>query len=44
MQIAIVGAGNVGSPLGTGWRKAGHQVIYPWARQRRDPRAPARRE
>jgi len=28
MHIAIVGAGNVGSALGGGWRKAGHQVSY----------------
>jgi predicted dinucleotide-binding enzyme len=28
MQIAIIGAGNVGSALATGWRKAGHQVSY----------------
>ena len=28
MHIAIVGAGNVGSALGTGWRKAGHEVSY----------------
>ena len=28
MHIAIVGAGNVGSALGGGWRKSGHQVAY----------------
>jgi len=28
MEIAIVGAGNVGGALGKGWRKAGHQVGY----------------
>jgi 8-hydroxy-5-deazaflavin:NADPH oxidoreductase len=28
MQIAIVGAGNVGRALGAGWRAAGHQVSY----------------
>jgi predicted dinucleotide-binding enzyme len=28
MQIAIVGAGNVGGALGKGWRKAGHHVSY----------------
>ncbi len=28
MHIAIVGAGNVGSALGSGWHKAGHQVSY----------------
>jgi 8-hydroxy-5-deazaflavin:NADPH oxidoreductase len=26
MNIAIIGAGNVGRALGTGWRKAGHEV------------------
>ena len=28
MQIAILGAGNVGVTLGKGWQKAGHTVIY----------------
>jgi predicted dinucleotide-binding enzyme len=28
MQIVIVGAGNVGSALANGWRKAGHVVSY----------------
>jgi predicted dinucleotide-binding enzyme len=28
MEIAIIGAGNVGKALGTGWRKAGHQVLF----------------
>lgn len=28
MRIAIIGAGNVGQALGTGWRKAGHDVSY----------------
>jgi 8-hydroxy-5-deazaflavin:NADPH oxidoreductase len=28
MRIAVVGAGNVGQALGTGWRKAGHDVCY----------------
>mgnify|MGYP001164784556 CR=1 FL=1 len=28
MRIAIVGAGNVGQALGSGWRKAGHQPSY----------------
>jgi predicted dinucleotide-binding enzyme len=28
MHIVIVGAGNVGSALGKGWRKAGHVVSY----------------
>ena len=28
MQIAIIGAGNVGTALGSGWSKEGHQIIY----------------
>lgn len=28
MKIAIIGAGNVGTALGTGWTKAGHQITY----------------
>jgi predicted dinucleotide-binding enzyme len=28
MRIAIVGAGNVGTTLGAGWAKAGHQIVY----------------
>lgn len=28
MIIAIIGSGNVGSALGTGWAKKGHQVVY----------------
>jgi 8-hydroxy-5-deazaflavin:NADPH oxidoreductase len=28
MNIAIIGAGNVGTALGSGWTKAGHHVIY----------------
>jgi 8-hydroxy-5-deazaflavin:NADPH oxidoreductase len=28
MKIAIIGAGNVGTSLGSGWAKAGHQIIY----------------
>ena len=28
MKIAIIGAGNVGTSLGSGWVKAGHQIIY----------------
>jgi len=27
-QIAIIGAGNVGTALGTGWAKAGHRISY----------------
>jgi len=28
MNIVIVGSGNVGRALGTGWRKAGHSVTF----------------
>jgi hypothetical protein len=28
MNIAIIGSGNVGSALGKGWIKAGHQVVF----------------
>lgn len=28
MRIGIIGAGNVGTALGRGWVKAGHQVVY----------------
>jgi predicted dinucleotide-binding enzyme len=28
MQIAKVGAGNVGGPLGKGWARVGHAVTY----------------
>jgi predicted dinucleotide-binding enzyme len=28
MKIAIIGAGNVGTALGSGWSKAGHQINY----------------
>jgi hypothetical protein len=28
VKIAIIGAGNVGAALGTGWAKAGHEVAY----------------
>ena len=28
MQIAIIGAGNVGGALGKGWARAGHAVAY----------------
>jgi 8-hydroxy-5-deazaflavin:NADPH oxidoreductase len=28
IDIAIIGAGNVGSALGTGWRNRGHQVTF----------------
>jgi pyrroline-5-carboxylate reductase len=29
MQIAIIGAGNVGGALGAGWAKAGHRKLAP---------------
>ena len=28
MRIAVIGAGNVGTTLGSGWAVAGHQVAY----------------
>jgi 8-hydroxy-5-deazaflavin:NADPH oxidoreductase len=28
MKLAIIGAGNVGTTLGHGWLRAGHQVTY----------------
>src|SRR5215212_5497178 len=28
MDIAIIGAGNVGKALGGGWARAGHKVVY----------------
>ncbi|MGA8936962.1 MAG: NADPH-dependent F420 reductase, partial [Pseudolabrys sp.] len=28
MKIAVIGAGKVGSALGTGWAKAGHTIIF----------------
>jgi 8-hydroxy-5-deazaflavin:NADPH oxidoreductase len=28
MKIAIIGAGNVGTALGAGWSKVGHQITY----------------
>jgi len=28
MNIAIIGAGNVGTALGSGWTKAGHHIVY----------------
>jgi 8-hydroxy-5-deazaflavin:NADPH oxidoreductase len=36
MDIAIIGAGNVGSALGKGWLKAGHDVVFGV----RDPHSP----
>jgi hypothetical protein len=36
MQIGIIGAGNVGNALGTGWIRAGHDVTFGI----RDPKAP----
>lgn len=28
MKIAVIGSGNVGSALGKGWLRAGHQVVF----------------
>ena len=28
MKISVIGAGNVGGALGTGWAKAGHSIIF----------------
>jgi len=28
MRIAVVGAGRVGGALGTGWARAGHEVVF----------------
>lgn len=28
MKISVIGAGNVGRALGTGWAKAGHSIIF----------------
>jgi NADPH-dependent F420 reductase len=28
MKIAVIGAGNVGGALGTGWAKAGHTIVF----------------
>jgi 8-hydroxy-5-deazaflavin:NADPH oxidoreductase len=28
MQIAIIGAGNVGAALGKGWARAGHEIVF----------------
>ena len=28
MRIAVIGAGKVGSALGTGWAKAGHTIVF----------------
>jgi NADPH-dependent F420 reductase len=28
MKIAVIGAGNVGRALGTGWAKAGHAIVF----------------
>lgn len=36
MKIAVLGTGNVGSALGTGWAKAGHEVVF----GSRDPSSP----
>jgi hypothetical protein len=36
MKIAVIGSGNVGSALGKGWLKAGHEVVFGV----RDPQSP----
>jgi len=36
MKIAVIGSGNVGSALGKGWLKAGHDVVFGV----RDPQSP----
>jgi predicted dinucleotide-binding enzyme len=36
MKITIIGSGNVGSALGAGWLKAGHEVVFGV----RDPQSP----
>ena len=28
MKIAVIGTGNVGRALGTGWAKVGHSIIF----------------
>jgi len=28
MIVAVIGAGNVGSALGTAWAKMGHKIAY----------------
>ena len=28
MRIAVIGAGNVGRAVGSGWTRAGHEVVY----------------
>ena len=35
MRIAVIGTGHVGGALGTGWARAGHDVIF----GARDPKA-----
>lgn len=35
MNIGIVGSGLMGSALGTSWSRAGHQVLFSYARDRR---------
>lgn len=36
MKIAIIGTGHVGGALGTGWARAGHEIIF----GTRDPQSP----
>ncbi|MGZ4869683.1 MAG: NADPH-dependent F420 reductase [Halobacteriota archaeon] len=38
MKIAMIGKGNVGTALSTGWRRAGHEIRF----GHRDPREPVR--
>ena len=40
MKIAVIGAGNVGSTLGAGWTRVGHEVIFGV----RDPSGPRAQE
>ena len=40
MKIAIIGYGNVGSALGAGWLRAGHEIVFGV----REPRSPQLRE
>lgn len=40
-RIAIVGSGNMGGALGTAWARAGHAVVFTYARAPDRPPAPA---
>jgi predicted dinucleotide-binding enzyme len=37
MKISILGAGNVGNALATGWTKAGHQIVFGVRHPEKDP-------